>query len=76
MGLRTVSFCFCFQHDQLASCGSHHVMCCCPLQAFGTYEGNYWELMGDCEEMIDVLKWVHAQAHSHAPYTCSLCAYN
>jgi hypothetical protein len=24
--------------------------------AHGVYEGRYWELIGDCDEMIDMLK--------------------
>ena len=25
-------------------------------QAHGVYEGSYWELMGDCDEIIEMLK--------------------
>lgn len=26
------------------------------LQAHGVYEGSYWELIGDCDEMMEMLR--------------------
>lgn len=44
-------------------------------QARGVYEGSYWELMGDMDEMIEMLKKMSKASFLRGAYMCVCCTF-
>lgn len=45
------------EHGRMGPTHEGSLTCpCSPPQAHGVYEGSYWELIGDADEMIEMLR--------------------